>query len=197
MEHSETLGELMKAFAAAQAEIENPTKNAENPHFRSRFADLPGILNTIRPTLAKHALAVVQFPGWDDGVVTVETILSHASGEWMGHTAGAPAQKMDPQGVGSAITYLRRYALAAVLGIAQEDDDGESAVHRPSRQSNQNGGSPADKPMPFGKTKGVRLGDHSEDQLVRTLDWCRQKDEEKFADLIRDIEAVLGNGVGV
>lgn len=130
MNHSETLGKLAPAFVAAQAEIENAHKNARNPHFKSTYADLAEIVETIRPTLAKHKLAVIQIPGYENGALTMDTMLLHESGEWIGGVSGSPIAKQDPQGVGSAITYLRRYSLAAVCGIAQEDDDGNAASRR-------------------------------------------------------------------
>lgn len=135
MNHSESLKELATALAKAQSEIENAAKNANNPHFKSKYADLAEIINTSRPVLTKHGLSVVQLPGMEDGRCTVETILLHSSGEWLSGLAAAPIQKADPQGIGSAVTYLRRYSLAAVCAIAQEDDDGESAVDR-SRNGN-------------------------------------------------------------
>jgi hypothetical protein len=136
VETSPTLTALATALAAAQGEIENASKNAANPHFKSRYADLAEILNTARPVLARHGLSVVQSPGYADGLVSVTTMLLHSSGEWLRDTVRAPAQKADPQGVGSATTYLRRYSLAALVGIAQEDDDGEAAVERrPAAQS--------------------------------------------------------------
>ena len=137
MEQSESVAALAAALSAAQGEVENAAKSSANPHFKSRFADLAEIINTVRPVLSRHGLAVVQMPGFADGVVTVETTLLHKSGEWMRGTSAAPAAKMDPQGVGSATTYLRRYSLAALCCIAQEDDDGNAASHTgtpPSRQ---------------------------------------------------------------
>ena len=134
MTHSESLANLAGALVLAQGEIENASKNAKNPHFKSTYADLAEIINTVRPTLTKHGLSVVQFPGFAEGVVTVETMLLHKSGEWIKGEAGAPASKQDAQGVGSAVTYLRRYSLAAVCAIAQEDDDG-NAASSPRNQS--------------------------------------------------------------
>lgn len=127
MRQSQSIAKLAAALVKAQGEVENATKNAANPHFKSRYADLAEILNTIKPVMTKHGLAVVQFPGFEEGHATVETQLVHESGEWIAGTSGAPLQKNDPQGVGSAITYLRRYSLAALAGIAQEDDDGNAA----------------------------------------------------------------------
>lgn len=165
MNHSESLTKLAPAFVAAQAQIENAHKNAKNPHFKSNYADLAEIINTIRPTLAAHGLAVVQIPGFADGVLTMETMLMHSSGEWVAGTSGSPIAKQDPQGVGSAITYLRRYSLAALCGIAQEDDDGNAASPRqqverafgpmepaPERTNGETGESATEKQVKFIKS---------------------------------------------
>lgn len=130
---SDTIKDLATAMAKAQAEMENATKNAANPHFKSRYADLAEVLNTVRPVFAKFGLSLIQFPTFSDGVAHVETLLMHESGEWISETISAPVSKQDAQGVGSAITYLRRYSAAAVAGIAQEDDDAESAIGRPRK----------------------------------------------------------------
>lgn len=145
MEHSESIAKLAPALVAAVAEVENATKNATNPHFKSKYADLAEIINTVKPVFASHGLAVVQLPGLDDGHATVETMLVHTSGEWIKGVSGSPLQKNDPQGVGSAITYLRRYSLAALAGIAQEDDDGNAASGTSSSREApaRNGSSPA------------------------------------------------------
>ena len=130
MNKSDSIKELAAALAAAQAEIENAGKNASNPHFKSKYADLAEVLNTVRPVLARHKLSVAQFPSLADGMASVETILMHASGEWISGIASAPLSKPDAQGVGSATTYLRRYSLAALAGVAQEDDDGNGAMRQ-------------------------------------------------------------------
>jgi hypothetical protein len=121
--------ELFAALAKAQAEIENASKNAANPHFRSRYADLAEVLNTVRPVLAKHGLCVIQSTAFDGAMVSVETVLGHSSGGSVSSVASCVPAKTDAQGVGAATTYLRRYALAAIAGVAQEDDDGNGAAH--------------------------------------------------------------------
>lgn len=121
--------ELFAALADAQGEVENASKNAANPHFRSKYADLAEVLNTIRPVFAKHGLSLFQSPGYDGSVASVTTVLAHKSGGYITGTASCVPAKADAQGIGSATTYLRRYAAAAVAGIAQEDDDGNSAAH--------------------------------------------------------------------
>lgn len=130
MNKSDTLSEIAKALAAAQAEVENATKGNENKHFGSKYADLAECLNTVRPVYAKHGIAIVQSPYYSEDRAGVVTMLVHSSGEWISGNVDTPLQKKDPQGVGSAITYMRRYALAAMCAIAQEDDDAELAVDR-------------------------------------------------------------------
>lgn len=128
MQKSESIAALAKALAKAQNEVENAAKNAANQHFRSKYADLAEVLNTVRPVFSANGLAVSQFPSFENGVASVETIITHESGEWMSGISSAPVTKQDAQGVGSATTYLRRYSLAAIAGIAQEDDDGNHAA---------------------------------------------------------------------
>lgn len=127
LKFSDQIDQISTALAKAQSELENADKNAANPHFRSKYADLAEILNTVRPTLSKHGLAVSQHPAFAENMVHVTTLLSHTSGQWMQSCVSSPIGKADSQGVGSAITYLRRYSLAGIAGIAQEDDDGNAA----------------------------------------------------------------------
>lgn len=132
---SESIAALAAALAKAQAEIENASKSSVNPHFKSKYADLAEVINTVRPVFSSHGLSITQMPSFDGGIAHVETLLMHSSGEWISSTASAPVSKQDAQGVGSAITYLRRYSLAAVAGVAQEDDDANSAVGKPVKQA--------------------------------------------------------------
>jgi len=128
MNKSESIASLAKALSKAQGEVENASKASVNPHFKSKYADLAEVLNTVRPVFASCGLSFVQMPSFLDSVVSVETMLVHESGEWISETASSPITKQDAQGVGSAITYLRRYSLAAFAGIAQEDDDAKASV---------------------------------------------------------------------
>ncbi|HEY5234559.1 MAG TPA: ERF family protein [Rhabdochlamydiaceae bacterium] len=128
---SEMINELASALALAQAVMENAKKTSNNPFFKSKYADLAEVIAVSRPPLAENGLSIVQFPSFAEGVVSVETILMHKSGQWMSSIAGTPVVKQDAQAIGAAISYLRRYSLAAVCGIAQEDDDGNSASGKP------------------------------------------------------------------
>lgn len=128
MYQSESIGELAKALAAAQGEMNAASKDATNPHFKTRYADLASIMDACRGPLAKHGLSVTQLPGRDDaGQVTLTTTLMHASGQFIGSTIGVRPAQENPQVIGSILTYLRRYTLASVVGVVSDDDDGEAA----------------------------------------------------------------------
>lgn len=146
MTRSDQINELAAALAKAQADMTGARKDSTNPHFRSSYADLASVREASVPALNKHGIAVVQFPrlihaGEDAWLVEVETQLVHTSGQFMADTLAVPIPKVDAQGVGSAITYARRYALGAISSVAPEDDDGEAAVGRAdqSKQAAPNG----------------------------------------------------------
>lgn len=154
IEHSDKIGTLMGALAKAQGEIKGALKDSTNPHFKSKYADLQSVWEACRDALAKHQIAVVQSPynaGKDIGVVT---ILGHSSGEWVKGSLAVAPMKFDAQGAGSVITYLRRYALASMVGVAPAEDDGEAAVGRP----NGNGAvrTAAPRPIEDEQTKEAR-----------------------------------------
>lgn len=156
MNCSEAISSLATALSAAHAEIENASKNSKNPHFQSKYADLAEIINTVRPVFSRHGLSVTQCPSYTQGIVTVTTVLMHNSGEWISSDCSAPVSKQDAQGVGSAITYCRRYALAAMACIAQEDDDANGAVGHGNSQKQQS--TPPKKPSaPATPSKSVSL----------------------------------------
>lgn len=128
MNTSEQINELGGALAKAQGAIKGALKSEVNPCFRSKYADLAATWDACRDALSANGLSVVQVTGGDDPqIVRVTTRLIHASGQWIeGVTVMRPV-KADPQGIGSTITYARRYALAAIVGVAPEDDDGNAA----------------------------------------------------------------------
>lgn len=131
MHTSDTINEIAAALAKAQAEISNVVKDAANPHFRSQYATLAAVLDVARPVLAKNGISIMQPAGSDEtGNVVVETMLAHSSGQWMRSSIACRPAKADAQGMGSVITYLRRYSLASMVGIAQADDDGEAGSGR-------------------------------------------------------------------
>jgi len=131
MNKSESVTNLAAALSKAQAVMTGAIKESQNPHFKSSYADLSSVWEACRKPLTDNGLAVVQIPAYTErGTVEIETILFHESGEYVGGCIEIPISKVDAQGLGSAITYGRRYSLAAVVGIAPEEDDGESAVGR-------------------------------------------------------------------
>lgn len=124
MKTSTELGELATALSKAQGIIQNPNKDAANPFFKSKYADLADVLNVVRPAFSSVGLSVVQMPVNAEGNVGVVTRLMHSSGQWLEGAIDIPIQgKNIAQDAGSTITYLRRYALAAVAGVFQEDND--------------------------------------------------------------------------
>lgn len=135
MERSADIAQIAAAIVGAQADMPRVPKSAENPFFKSRYADLAGIIETAQPILAAHGLGVVQSADCDGDVAAVETMLLHTSGEWISSRTVLKPVKPDPQGMGSAITYARRYAYMAIVGMASDDDDGNAASETKVRPS--------------------------------------------------------------
>lgn len=125
---------LAKALVAAQKASESIKKAASNDHFKSKYADLAHVVEAVVPALNNAGVAVIQSPSSDGQLVAVTTVLLHESGASVTSTLHLRPTKPDPQGVGSAITYGRRYALLAMTGAAPEDDDGNAASQRPAPQ---------------------------------------------------------------
>jgi len=125
---SESIINLAKALLRFQSSIGTIKKDAKNPHFKSNFASLSGILDAVMPVLSEVGLVVLQHPSGDGLVISLDTILIHAeTGEYMSSEFAMRPIKTDPQGIGSCITYMRRYALGAILELNIDDDDGNAA----------------------------------------------------------------------
>lgn len=145
MKTSESLTALAPALVKASAELKAIVKDSTNPHFRSTYASLDTIIDTVRPVLAKHGLALVQganSPHTDEhgrlSAFTVETMLLHASGEYIANTVVMPVGKADPQGTAAAVTYGRRYSLSSLLCLAtDEDQDGNDAMPTPKARAQE------------------------------------------------------------
>ena len=128
MNHSESIAKLATALSIVQGKLSHAKKDSANPFFKSKYADLESVWDACRSLLAENGLAVMQFPGeFVDGTMSLNTVLTHSSGEYMSYLMSVPVTKPDAQGAGSALTYMRRYALAAVVGVVQADDDGNAA----------------------------------------------------------------------
>jgi hypothetical protein len=128
---------IITALAAARSEMASPKKSANNPAFRSKFADLAAILEVTEPVLGKNGLVVTQTIRVDGEHHLLDTTLWHTSGESLVSTALLEPEKCTLQGLGSAITYLRRYQLQALLCLAAEDDDGNAASGAPKTTPTQ------------------------------------------------------------
>lgn len=140
MNKSESVKELAKALQVFHEKVGAVKKDADNPFFKSKYATLDNTLETVKEPLKDAGLSFAQFPSGENGL---STILMHESGEWIEDTFTIPLAKNDPQGAGSALTYMRRYALGAILGLATEtDDDGNSASKPSNGVTNQ-----VDKPF--------------------------------------------------
>jgi hypothetical protein len=171
MQSSETINELAAALSKAQGEITGAAKDSKNPFFNSAYADLSSVKEAMQAPFTKYGLSVVQFPKTDYSgtpeayewtakrsgetrygvrvfcVVSVVTRLMHSSGQWLEDSVSTMLPNGDPQAVGSAITYMRRYALASVAGVAPEDDDAEAA-HTGNRQQQAAAARPVGVPAP-------------------------------------------------
>lgn len=148
MEKSDSIAKLTAAIVEAQKEVQVVEKSAENPFFKSKYADLPAIVKEYQRVFPKHGLAVVQIVEGKG----LRTTITHTSGEWMSGLAELLVAKQDPQGLGSAITYMRRYALAAICGIvsSEDDDDGNAGSHKDTAHPPKSEPRPSDGPYKAG-----------------------------------------------
>jgi hypothetical protein len=132
MKTSDSIKELATALAKAQGELMGAKKDTANPFFKSKYADLASIVEALKACFPKYGLAYVQTICTSEDGVGVETLLTHSSGEWVrSDPFYLPVNKADAQGFGSCATYARRYSLAAIAGVAPEDDDGNAAAKAP------------------------------------------------------------------
>lgn len=221
MKYSTPFDKLATALAKAQRAFHGIGKDATNPHFKSKYASLDAIMGAVREPLAVNGLSLVQgvtSPETNEGAVVgiaVETLLVHESGEWMSNTVTLPVDKSTAQGVGSAITYGRRYGVSALLALTtEEDDDGNAAGGRPAARQKpepKRADPPAPPPVatvwdgtlagaasfkfPFKHVKltGVPLGEMAREDLRNVRDRLAKTDPDKYADIIARADAVLAD----
>lgn len=133
------MGPFFAALSKTQSAIKGALRDSTNPHFKSKYADLESTWDACRAQLGGNGFAVVQTPFSEGENIGVVTVLGHTSGAWVKGRLAVKPMKFDAQGAGSAITYLRRYALAAMVGVSPTDDDGNAAVGQSvAAQSNDN-----------------------------------------------------------
>ena len=134
IKRSEHINEIVGALAKAQGEMRPAVFNRGNPHFKSRYADFTSCMDAVREPLSKNGLAISQMPSSTaDGKFVLVTLLAHTSGQWMAGEFPLLTEKMNSQGIGSAMTYAKRYSLCGMTGLVADedaDDDGEAAVGR-------------------------------------------------------------------
>lgn len=180
---SEKTAELVMALIKASASMKPAKKDSENPFFHSKYADLSAITEASKESLVQNGLVVTQSTTIDGGQCVLVTTIHHQTGQWLRGFYPVTAIKADPQSMGSAVTYARRYALSAILGIVSEDDDGEQAMGRknggfvsapyiaPPLVEDERRAVPADPSdwrnieIHFGKSKGKSLGSLSPSSL--------------------------------
>ena len=128
MPQSDSIKELVTALSKVQGELTYAKKDSANPFFKSTYADLESVWDACRSLMAANGLSVIQMPGnYFEGRMWLVTRLCHNSGEWIEQEMSVPVTKLDAQGAGSALSYMRRYALSAFVGVVQADDDGNAA----------------------------------------------------------------------
>jgi len=154
MQKSESIKELAVAMAKAQGEIGKAHKNSKNPHFRSTYANLESVWDACREQLSSNNLSVIQTVGVIENKPTLTTMLLHSSGEFIQNTVVLPTTKPGPQEIGSCLTYMKRYCLAAIVGVSDSDDDGEAAENRPQEKEQKQPEAPRYAP-PTTKTPEV------------------------------------------
>lgn len=146
---SSEINELASALSKAQSEIIGAKADSKNPFFKSSYADLASVWEAIRGPLTKNGLSISQVPVQIGDIAGIRTFLMHSSGQWIAGDLIIKPMKMDPQSTGSAISYARRYALAAMVGVAQIDDDAETSMHRKKEVKHEAFGKPReDVPLP-------------------------------------------------
>jgi hypothetical protein len=198
---SEECGELFTALASVQQTLENVERDAENPGFKrgnkpSTYASLGAVLDLVRPKLAGAGLSICQMPVNGDGSnIGVTTLLGHKSGQWIESTLYVAPQQFTAQGAGSVITYLRRYAAMAMVGLAPEDDDGNAAsINAPTTTQAQPAvRSPPSRPG--GPARRAPVDGPSEEELACARGaWKRLHDAMEKAKLPKLIDEIVEIG---
>lgn len=167
MKQSEQIGQLALALSKAQSQFNGAAKTSDNPFFKSKYADLFECIEAAKPALAANELAVVQTTDTDDKGIWVYTTLIHSSGEWAQGRILMKPKKDDDQATGSSITYGRRYGFAAIVGLAQKDDDGNESAG--VVEEKKTGSTKIDKPKPTKKEESPPPA--GREVIQQWLDW--------------------------
>lgn len=182
--------EIAAALVKAQKGFSPALKSADNPFFKSKYADLGACVDAVLDSLHANGIALVQNCHESTDGVIVETVFVHESGESLSTgKLHVPAAKHDPQGYGSALTYARRYSLMAACGIAPEDDDGNAAAKAVEKKGKTNPPKNVLGKKPYLMGDGITISKEREGELegvlARTLKWCS---EERWADALLEMD---------
>lgn len=138
MKKSESIAQLAKSLSIAQGAMKGAVKDAQNPFFKANYSDLASIIDAIKAPFSANGLSYVQLTDTTpEGLVSIETVLMHSSGEWISCSLAQKPLKSDPQSMGSLVSYLRRYTLQAISGVPSVDDDGNAATHQTAPHQEQ------------------------------------------------------------
>jgi hypothetical protein len=152
---SESINELAAALAIAQGEITGALKSSKNPFFKSNYADLASVWDACRESLSRNGLAVIQTTeNVSPEAITVVTTLAHKSGQYIKGVLAMSPKDGSPQAFGSCLTYARRYALAAIVGVAQVDDDANAAQGKFNGTNSDRSGRPDTTSVDMALAKG-------------------------------------------
>jgi len=196
LRYSPQFTKITGALLEAQKNIKVALKDANNPHFKSRYADLASVFDACKDALNNAGIVFVQAPSSTKNEVTITTTL-FSQGEWLACQLTAPLSKYDAQSVGSAITYLRRYSLSSIAGVVSDDDDGQAAVGAPALAVQQKNGphsvgvnaearkevapkappQPGEWVVPWGKQKGTPVSQLEDSGLAWLLNYYQGKNE--------------------
>ena len=182
---SKSISALTTALSVAQGQMKPAEKGSVNPHFKSKYADLASIIDSAKESLAKNGLSICQSPSGNPPYVKITTILMHKSGEWISGELTMKANSDTPQNMGAAITYAKRYALAAMLNIPAEEDDDGNAASAPSSSPRQSAlpvsssDNPGDVQVPYGKNAGKKISEISPQDQMNDLKYWNDREAKE------------------
>lgn len=183
---SEQVNELFAALSKAQGEIKAAQKDSANPFFKSRYADLSSVMEACREALSKNGLAILQTPIiTSGGTYQLMSTLGHSSGQWMKSICPLLMAKNDAQSFGAATTYMRRFALAAMVGVCPEDDDGEKEREKAEREEKKRAAEPRPTLLQVNEITSI-LKECSENYYEAVMKGISQRGWNGIADMSLD-----------
>jgi hypothetical protein len=172
MRTSDSIAKIAPALVKAQSAMQAALKDATNPHFKSKYADLGAVIDAVKGPLIANGILFMQSPSNDSTGVQVTTRLQHESGEFIEDTIYLPVPTQTPQAYGSGITYAKRYALQSMCGVPSEDDDGQAASAPKT---------PVSAPIPA-NAEGIELWNAASDEFKDYLSSRAKKIIKLFTD---------------